>query len=105
MNKEIYQAIIESVDCLNPEQLTNLEQHFRTHRDLHKGVSAIQSHTQHAINSRTCPRCGTGNAYRHGRNNDGRLRFRCRPPAQGGCGRTFNELTGTSFARMRKPEK
>ena len=105
MNKENFQAFLESVKLLTPEQLANLEQHVRTLRDLHKGVSAIQNHTQQAIDSRTCPRCGAGNAYRHGRNNDGRQRFWCRSPAQGGCGRAFNGLTGTSFARMRKPEK
>jgi hypothetical protein len=35
----------------------------------------------------------------------GRQRFRCRKAADVGCGKTFNALTGTPFARMRMPEK
>ena len=92
MNKENYQAILESVKLLNPEQRATLDQHVRTRRDLHKGVFAIENHMQQAINSGTCRRCGAGNAYLHGRKNDVRQRFRCRPPAQGGCGRSFNGI-------------
>jgi transposase-like protein len=39
---------------------------------------------------------------KHGLDDNGQQRFRCRPPL--GCGRTFNALTGTPLARMRKPE-
>ena len=42
--------------------------------------------------------CGTGAML------PGRQRFHCRKKDGRGCGRTFNALTGTAFARMRKPE-
>lgn len=54
---------------------------------------------------RACPHCGLEGAAKHGRDRLGRQRFRCRSKTSGGCGRTFNTLTGTPFARMRMPEK
>ena len=52
--------------------------------------------------SRRCPHCGTVGIVKHGRDENGQQRFRCRLPL--GCGRTFNALTKTPLARMRKPE-
>ena len=52
--------------------------------------------------SRRCPHCGTVGIVKHGRDENGQQRFRCRLPL--GCGRTFNALTNTPLARMRKPE-
>jgi transposase-like protein len=53
-----------------------------------------------------CPHCGGDRIVRHGRDRAGRQRFRClKIDAGSGCGRTFNGLTGTAFARMRKPEQ
>jgi len=50
--------------------------------------------------SRRCPHCGAVGVVKHGLDDNGQQRFRCRPPL--GC--TFNALTGTPLARMRKPE-
>src|SRR3954453_10964165 len=50
--------------------------------------------------SRRCPHCGAVGVVKHGLDDTGQQRFRCRPPL----GRTFNALTGTPLARMRKPE-
>ena len=52
--------------------------------------------------SRRCPHCGAVGVVKHGLDDTGQQRFRCRPPL--GCGRTFNALTGTPLARMRNPE-
>src|SRR5512147_557481 len=52
--------------------------------------------------SRQCPHCGTVGIVKHGRDENGQQRFRCGLPL--GCGRTFNALTNTPLARMRKPE-
>ncbi len=49
---------------------------------------------------RICPRCSGSNVVLHGRERNGRRRFRCRAE---GCGRTFNTLTGTPLARAKKP--
>jgi len=51
--------------------------------------------------TRRCPRCGADGIVKFGRDGDGQQRFRCRPGI--GCGRTFNALTGSPMARMRKP--
>ena len=50
---------------------------------------------------RDVPHCGTVGIVKHGRDENGQQRFRCRLPL--GCGRTFNALTNTPLARMRKP--
>jgi transposase-like protein len=51
---------------------------------------------------RLCPRCGAAGVVKFGRDGNGQQRFRCRPGL--GCGRTFNSLTNSPLARMRKPE-
>ena len=53
---------------------------------------------------RTCRHCGHGDVVLHGKDEKGRQRFRCRRTDAGGCGRTFNGLTRTVLARMRKPD-
>jgi transposase-like protein len=52
--------------------------------------------------SRRCPHCDAVAIVKHGLDDNGQQRFRCRLPL--GCGRTFNALTKTPLARMRKPE-
>ncbi|WP_198120741.1 IS1595 family transposase [Massilia rhizosphaerae] len=47
---------------------------------------------------RPCPRCGCGHVHRCGQAS-GLQRFRCL-----GCGRSYNALTGTPLARLRKKE-
>lgn len=45
-----------------------------------------------------CPRCGHRDCSLHARGKDGRRKLRC-----SGCGRTFNDLTGTPLARTHLP--
>lgn len=45
-----------------------------------------------------CPRCRNQDCSVHARGKDGRRKLRC-----GGCGRTFNDLTGTPLARTHLP--
>jgi transposase-like protein len=83
------------------EQLLDLE------RDTQ--VTLAKRYSEAAIAARSlkitaCPHCGAKETLvRHGRDALGRQRFLCRKK-DGGCGRTFNALSGTAFARMRKPE-
>ena len=51
-----------------------------------------------AARGRPCPRCGCGRVHRCGQAS-GLQRFRCL-----GCGRSYNALTGTPLARLRKRE-
>jgi transposase-like protein len=47
---------------------------------------------------RACPHCESNHVYRHGKS-DGLQRYRCV-----GCGKTYNALTNTPLARLRKKE-
>ena len=51
--------------------------------------------------SRRCPHCGTVDIVKHGRDENGQQRFRCRSPL--GCGRTFNALTNTPLHQCASP--
>ena len=84
------------------EQLLDLE--TRTARLLAERVSeALVARRTTAV--RQCPHCSGTKIVRHGRDGGGRQRFRClKTDESHGCGRTFNGLSGTAFARMRKPE-
>jgi transposase-like protein len=53
---------------------------------------------EHATRGRPCPRCACPRVHRCGQAS-GLQRFRCL-----GCGRTYNALTGTPLARLRKKE-
>jgi transposase-like protein len=53
---------------------------------------------EHAARGRPCPRCGCARVHRCGQAS-GLQRFRCL-----GCGRSYNALTGTPLARLRKKE-
>jgi transposase-like protein len=54
---------------------------------------------EQAARGRPCPRCGSPRAHRCGQAS-GLQRFRCL-----GCGRSYNSLTGTPLARLRKKER
>lgn len=62
---------------------------------------ALARRTNATRNARTCPHCATACATLHGKDQNGRQRFRC---CNARCGRTYNILTGTPMARARKPE-
>ena len=87
------------------EQLLDLE--TRTARLLAERVSEalVARRSVEVARDQKCPHCGGAKIVRHGRDGGGRQRFRCLKTDGGnGCGKTFNALSGTAFARMRKPE-
>jgi transposase-like protein len=87
------------------DQLVDLE--AQTARLLSERVSEalVARRSSEVAGTHKCPHCGSAKVVRHGRDRAGRQRFRCLKTDDGkGCGRTFNALTGTAFARMRKPE-
>jgi transposase-like protein len=61
---------------------------------------ALARRTRQTLRTRTCPRCKDNNIVLHGKDQNGRQRFKCR-----GCCRSYNIMTGTPMARARKPEK
>lgn len=66
------------------------------------GEAAIAKKAGQIAQNGTCPRCGCMKVSKHGRDARGVQRFRCSPSS--GCGKTFNPLTGTPLARMKKPK-
>lgn len=69
------------------------------------GETLIAQSDRRADGGRRCPRCGHHDVVKHGRDpSTGRQRYRCRKSASAGCGRTFNSLTGTLLARLRRPD-
>ena len=62
------------------------------------GDAVRQIIEQRVSEARKCPRCGAAHIRRYGMEH-GLQRYRCV-----GCGRTFNALTGTPLARLRKKE-
>lgn len=105
MDQQAFARVLDLLGEMSSEELEKLENRVRSLRGSQKGVHALEQFDRSMTEARRCPRCGKDKAYRHGRDARGAQRFRCRPPSEGGCGRTFNGRTGTPFARMRKPEK
>lgn len=62
-------------------------------------ASGVAVATESRIDAFGCPHCGSRRVRRWGRAH-GLARYRC-----GDCGRTFNGLTGTPLARLRKKER
>ena len=97
-------------DQLNPAQCLDLSELLRRLARARLGDVAIERRTQMILESRRCSYCGHTDVVKHGRDGNGRQRFRCRSgiTEEGeivGCGRTFNGLTNTVLARMRKPDR
>jgi transposase-like protein len=61
---------------------------------------ALARRTRQTRRARTCPHCRGNTTVLHGKDQNGRQRFKCRD-----CRRTYNIMTGTPMARARKPEK
>lgn len=102
MDATLYEKLKdELLKYCSAEQLLDLERNTKAALAQRSSEAAIAARSQEIT---ACPHCGsTSSLVRHGRDAAGRQRFHCRQKA-GGCGRTFNALTGTAFARMRKPE-
>jgi transposase-like protein len=84
------------------EQLLNLESRT-AHLLAERAAEALVARRASSVDA--CPHCAGTRIVRHGRDGGGRQRFRCLgTDGSPGCGRAFNGLTGTAFARMRKPE-
>jgi transposase-like protein len=100
-----FEKVKTSIERADAEQCIELEALVRQVAARRHGEIAV-ARKVHAIDeTRCCPRCDHTDVVKHGMDKAGRQRFRCRKGADGGCGKTFNPLTGTPFARMRMPEK
>ena len=89
---------------LTADQRILLRRHLDRLEDERATDLAIGEETQAIAAARRCSRCGAVGATKHRRDKLGRQRFLC-PKTADGCGRTFNPLTETPLARMRKAER
>ena len=102
---KIQAAAGPSGNDLSPDQHIELRDHLDRIEgdratDIALGSVAERSHRPGIVRI-----AGAGGAVKHGFDKHGRQRFKCREKSSGGCDRTFNLLTGTPLARMRKPER
>jgi len=95
MEHGVFRAWLAEVDDLTDDQRRELEE-VLAGRPPRTAVTAVIETSPG--DERRCPHCGHGASVGCGQA-DGLRRFRCK-----GCGRSFNALTGTPLARLRKKE-
>ena len=95
MEHGVFRAWLAEVDDLTDDQRRELEE-VLAGRPSRAAVTAMIETSPG--DERRCPHCGHGASVGCGQA-DGLRRFRCK-----GCGRSFNALTGTPLARLRKKE-
>ena len=96
MEHSVFRSWLSKVDDLSPSQRVELEA-VLAGRPPRAAVTAVVEARQD--DQRRCPHCGQEESVARGRA-DGLRRFRCKP-----CGKSFNALTGTPLARLRKKER
>lgn len=105
MDSRQFQRVKTAIGRADAEQCIELEALVRQVAARRQGEIVVARRALTIDKARVCPCCGHTDVVKHGLDKAGRQRFRCRKSAKGGCGKTFNALTGTPFSRMRMPEK
>lgn len=95
MDRESFLAWLSDADDLTGKQRDEAARVLAEPASL---ASVLQLLEDRIDERRRCPHCRAEGAMRRGRAN-GLRRYHC-----GGCGRTFNAVTGTPLARLRKKE-
>jgi len=95
MENKDFQALLALIDDFTNEQKDTLKKALEDKNSFEKVVGILD---RRFIDDRKCPFCGSVNIKRWGRQS-GLQRFRCAD-----CARSFNSLTGTPLARLRKKE-
>ena len=91
-----------TIRAASGEQIVTIERLVAEVASTRVAEVALARRTEVSCAKRGCPHCGAKGAHLHGKDKNGRQRFRCCSTA---CRRTFNILTGTPMARARKPER
>jgi transposase-like protein len=95
MEREAFQAWLAEADGLTARQREEAARVLAEPASLAAVLALLEARVDEA---RRCPHCAVEGAVIRGRSN-GLRRYCCR-----GCGKTFNALTGTPLARLRKKE-
>jgi len=93
MEREAFQAWLAEADRLSPEQRQEAARVLAESASLGAVLAWLEARIDE---TRRCPHCALEGAVIRGRSN-GLKRYGCK-----GCGKTFNALTGTALARLRK---
>ncbi len=96
MDAAAFQEWLASVDALNEEQKRAVVAALNGESDEVQVLAALEGMVGP---ERQCPRCSTAGAHIRGKAN-GLTRYCCK-----GCKRTFNAITGTPLARLRKRDQ
>jgi transposase-like protein len=91
MKTKILTKIIDKVDKLKYQELVKLKEKIKEIDDKKKVANLLEKDA-----TVTCGHCGASKFVKYGRRND-LQRYKCRK-----CSKTFNQLTGTPLARLRK---
>ena len=97
MNAETFNGVMKQVSRLTLRQRELLRKRLDELDGQQEGLAVIEA--QEAGPPRACPHCQSTELFLHGQAN-GLQRYRCQA-----CRRTFNALTGTALARLRKKDK
>ena len=97
MKSKEFKELLEQVSRLSSKQRTSLRQALEA--SLQDKPEAVREIEARMGNDPVCPHCGSHRIGKWG-SAKGLRRFRCHV-----CGRTFNALTGTPLAHLRKKER
>ena len=95
MKQVQFNEIVEQVPELNHDQRLKLRKEIEHCSDLKEVCDLLESRIE---DNPHCPHCQSNNFIKHGFRND-LTRYRCKS-----CSKTFNALTGTPLANLRKKE-
>ena len=102
MEYSAFQHVRASIETATAEQVLDLKALIQSVVSRQIAEIALAKRTALTIRERECSHCQYSPSNLHGRQRNGRQRFRCINPD---CRRTYNILTGTPMARARKPEQ
>lgn len=94
----IYTPNMSNLDFISQFKSLNYKEQSDLLKQLQKTLSFSRPILEHKELD-VCPHCGNDKLYRHSSYKNGGSRFKCV-----GCGKTFNEFTGTSIHRIHKKE-
>ena len=100
MNWARFQCVKEDVAVAPATQILELEGFIQQLAEWRFTEVVLARRTRSMMQTRSCPHCQGNDVVLHGRDRNGRQRFKCRR-----CTKTYNITTGTPLARARKPEK
>ena len=106
MDERRFSQMLKAIEAgLSAEQLIRLEEAVRQAVAAERVTTEITRRGAEIAEARRCPHCGNERVAKHGRDHLGRQRFRCVARSREHCGATFNTLTATPLARMKKADK